>query len=223
MLEAGEIDSFASAGNTGAMFFGCMMTVKTVPGLLRPCIVSPLPQENGETAVIVDAGANVDCKPEILDQFGILGSVFMQSVHNIEKPRVALLNVGEEKSKGNLLAKAAHPILSENNKLNFVGNMESNQLFTDFTDVMVCDGFTGNIVLKQAEAMYWMMKRMGHESKFFDELNYENHGGCPILGSKKPIMIGHGVSNAVTMKNLIHLSKNVIKADLATKIEEALK
>jgi glycerol-3-phosphate acyltransferase PlsX len=222
MLQKGLIDGFASAGNTGAMFVGTMFTVKTVPGVLRPCLITPFPQHSGGNGVILDAGANADCKPEFLNQFAIFGSLYAQEIYKINNPRVALLNVGEEKSKGNTLYKATHELLDVNDKINFIGNVESSHLFNDTTDVMVCDGFTGNIVLKQAEAMYWMMKDLGHKSEFFDKLNHENHGGSPILGAAKTVMIGHGVSGPPTIKSLIKLTKDLIIADLASKIEKAL-
>lgn len=221
-LSTGKIDGFASAGNTGAMFVGGFYSVKAISGIIRPCISSVLPKENGSVGVLLDVGANADCKADVLYQFGILGSLFAQYVCGINNPKVGLLNLGEEKTKGNLLTQASYEMMEESKDYNFVGNIESRDIFEEHSDVIVCDGFTGNIVLKEAEAFYNLIKKRGYEDEYFNRFNYENYGGTPILGLNKTVIIGHGISNEIAIKNMITLTKDVVEADLATKIKETL-
>ena len=221
-LSTGKIDGFASAGNTGAMFVGGFYSVKAISGIIRPCISSVLPKENGSVGVLLDVGANADCKADVLYQFGILGSLFAQYVCGINDPKVGLLNLGEEKTKGNLLTQASYEMMEESKDYNFVGNIESRDIFEEHSDVIVCDGFTGNIVLKEAEAFYNLIKKRGYEDEYFNRFNYENYGGTPILGLNKTVIIGHGISNEIAIKNMITLTKDVAEADLATKIKESL-
>ena len=221
-LSSGEIDGFASAGNTGAMFVGGFYSVKAVTGVIRPCISSILPKENGGVGVLLDVGANADCKADVLYQFGILGSLFAQHVCGIKSPKIGLLNLGEEKTKGNLLTQAAYEIMEDSMDFNFIGNVESRDLFEEISDVIVCDGFTGNIVLKEAEAFYRLIKKRGYDDEYFNRFNYENYGGTPILGLNKAVIIGHGISNEIAIKNMITLTKDVIEANLPIKIKETL-
>lgn len=221
LLKEGSIDSFASAGNTGAMLVGSMFTVKAIPGILRPAIASLLPKENGGWGLILDVGVNADCKPEILQQFGVLGSIYAQSILNIPLPRVALLSIGEEEEKGNLLVKEAHQLLKNTIDVNFIGNVEGRDLFNDEADVIVCDGFTGNVVLKQAESFYSMIKKRSIKDAYFDRFNYEDYGGTPILGINSTVIIAHGISKAKAIKNMILLSANVVEAKLSEKISAA--
>jgi glycerol-3-phosphate acyltransferase PlsX len=222
-LATGEIDGFASAGNTGAMFAGGFFSVKAISGVIRPCISTVLPKENGGVGVLLDVGANADCKADVLYQFGILGSLFAEHVCGIKDPKVGLLNLGEEKTKGNLLTQASYEMMEGNRDYNFVGNIESRDLFEESSDVIVCDGFTGNIVLKEAEAFYNLIKKRGYEDEYFQRFNYENYGGTPVLGLNKTVIIGHGISNEIAIKNMITLTKDVVEADLATKIKDKLK
>ncbi len=218
LLKKNKIDGFASAGNTGAMFVGGYMSVKPIAGVLRPCISSVLPKEDGGVNVILDVGANADCKADVLYQFGILGSLFAEHVCGIKKPKVGLLNIGEEETKGNMLSVAAHELMKDSNEFNFIGNIESRHIFSEYSDVIVCDGFTGNVVLKQAEAVYELMKKRKIEDDYFNRFNYENYGGTPILGLNKTVVIGHGISNEIAIKNMIVLTADVIEADLTNKI-----
>ena len=218
LLKKGQIDGFASAGNTGAMFVGGYMSVKPIPGILRPCISSVLPKLDGGVNVILDVGANADCKADVLYQFGILGSLFAEHVCGVKTPRVGLLNIGEEETKGNMLTIAAHEMMKDSTDFNFCGNIESRHLFDDECDVIVCDGFSGNVILKQAESVYSLIKQRQIEDDYFDRFNYENYGGTPILGLNKTVVIGHGISNAVAIKNMIVLTADVVEADLTTKI-----
>ena len=221
-LATGKIDGFASAGNTGAMFVGGFYSVKAITGIIRPCISSVLPKENGGVGILLDVGANADCKADVLYQFGILGSLFAQHVCGIESPKIGLLNLGEEKTKGSMLTQAAYEIMEDSKDYNFIGNIEGRDLFEEDSDVIVCDGFTGNIVLKQAESFYNLMKKRGYDDEYFNRFNYENYGGTPILGLNKTVIIGHGISNEIAIKNMITLTKDVVEADLTTKIKETL-
>src|SRR6185503_7750696 len=138
-LNEGKIDAFASAGNTGAMLVGAMYTVKTVEGVLRPALCTIVPRDNGHIGILLDIGANVDCRPEQLLQFGIMGSLYAKIIYHIENPRVALISIGEEEGKGNLLVKEASELMRESDKLTFVGNIEGRDIFSEKSDVMVCD------------------------------------------------------------------------------------
>lgn len=218
MLKKNEIDGFASAGNTGAMFVGGYMSVKPVPGILRPCISSVMPRLDGGVNVILDVGANADCKPDVLYQFGILGSLFSEFVCGVENPKVGLLNIGEEETKGNMLTIATHEMMKDTTDFNFYGNIESRHLFDDECDVIVCDGFNGNVILKQAESIYSLIKKRQIKDDYFDRFNYEKYGGTPILGLNKTVVIGHGISSAQAIKNMIVLTADVIEADLTSKI-----
>ena len=222
-LAKGELDAFASTGNTGAMLVGAMYILNASPGVIRPCITSTLPTLDDNKTVLLDVGSNADCKPDVLYQFGVLGSVYSEYVYDVKKPRVALLNIGEEPTKGNSVSIEAHKLLAESKELNFVGNIESRDLFLGKADVIVCDGFTGNIVLKEAEGIYYLLKKRGIKDSYFDKFNYENYGGTPVLGVKGNVIIGHGVSNAKAIKNMLIHSYEVAKSGLSNKINEAFK
>jgi len=221
LLKSGEIAAFSSAGNSGAMLVGAMFSVKAIPGVLRPAMTCAVPKLNGGLGILVDVGANADCKPEFLLQFGILGSLFAQNVYDIKNPRVALMNIGEEEEKGNILSLAAHALLKENKHINFVGNVEGRDLFDDNSDVIVCDGFTGNVILKMAESFYVISLKKKLKDEFFDRFNYEQHGGSPILGVNAPVVVGHGISSPEAIKNMVLLSKNMVESSLVEKIKRA--
>jgi glycerol-3-phosphate acyltransferase PlsX len=221
-LAKGKIDGFASAGNTGAMFVGGYYSVKAITGVLRPAISTLIPREDGGVTVLLDVGANADCKPDVLYQFGILGSLFSEHVCGIKVPKVSLLNLGEEKTKGNMLTQATYSMMEKNSDYNFIGNIEGRDIFDSESDVIVCDGFTGNIVLKEAEGIYSIMEKRGLLDDYFKRFNYENYGGTPILGLNKTVIIGHGISNEIAIKNMITLTKDVVEADLGSKIKNNL-
>lgn len=218
LLKDKKIDGFASAGSTGAMFVGGYMIVKAIPGVLRPCLTSVMPKLDGGVNVMLDVGANADCKPDVLYQFGILGSLFAQHVCGIEEPKVKLVNIGEEEGKGNMLSVAAYELMKDSEDFDFQGNIESNKLFSDSCDVIVCDGFTGNIILKQAEGAFSMLKERNINDEYFEKFNYENYGGIPVLGLNKTVIIGHGISNGKAIKNMIVLTADVAEANLPDKI-----
>ena len=221
LLKEGKLDAFASTGNTGAMMVGSIFSVKPISGVIRPCIPTVMPKESGGYGIILDVGANADCKPDVLCQFGLLGSLLAESVYGIKNPKVALLNIGEEDKKGNVVTQSAFGLMKESGQFNFVGNIEGRDLFNDKADVIVTDGFTGNIVLKAVEAFHDLLKNRGVHEPFFDRFDYENYGGCPVLGVNGNVMIGHGISNEETIKNLIRLSYNVVRARLNERIREA--
>lgn len=222
-LSKGLIDVFASNGNTGAMLVGSMFKLNTIPGVIRPCITSTLPTISGGKSVLLDVGSNADCKSDVLQQFAVLGAVYAENVLGLEKPKVALLNIGEEDSKGNLLSIATYKLLAESEELNFIGNIEGRDIFTGVADVIVCDGFTGNIVLKEAEGIFTLMKKRGIKDEYFDRFNYENYGGTPILGVKGNAIIGHGISNDIAVKNMLLHAHEVVRTELTEKINEAFK
>jgi glycerol-3-phosphate acyltransferase PlsX len=221
LLANGAIQAFASTGNTGAMLVGSIYKIHTIPGIIRPCITSTLPCIDGSNSILLDVGSNADCKPDVLYQFALLGSLYAKNVYGVENPRIALLSIGEEESKGNLLTIATYKLLQESDEVNFVGNVEGRDLFLAKADVIVCDGYTGNIVLKEAEGIYNLIKRRGIKDEYFDRFNYENYGGTAILGVKGNVIIGHGISNEVAVKNMIKHAYDVAKSGLSTKINEA--
>jgi phosphate acyltransferase len=223
MLKSELINGFCSAGNTGAMLVGASYTVNVIPGVFRPALITLIPSITGKNSVILDVGLNPDCKPDALLQYGLLGSIFAQYVLGIEKPTVGLLNIGEEESKGTPAVKTAYELLKEDPNINFAGNIEGNSLFTkDMTDVIVCDGFVGNVVLKQAEAFHSIYKARNLKDAFFDSLDFENIGGTPIVGINANVVIGHGISKRKAIMNMILQTRDVVKADLARRIKEAI-
>ncbi len=222
LLMSKKIDAFASAGNTGAMLAGTMYTVKQVPGVIRPCLIGPLPRPDGSYGIMLDVGLNPDCKPDILYQYAILGNLYAKSVYHIENPRIALLNLGEEEEKGSLLTKATHELMKNSPDFNFVGNVEGNDVFDEKkSDVIVTDGFTGNIVLKQSESIYHLLKSRNIDDEYFGRFNPDIYGGTPILGVNAPVIVGHGASNSFAIKNMILHTKNVVEAKLTEKIKLA--
>jgi len=223
MLKEKTIDSFASAGNTGAMLVGAMFSVKTIPGVIRPAISSIVPKLKSGYGIMLDVGANADCKPDVLLQFGILGKLFAENIIGIPNPKVGLINIGEEEEKGNLLMLATHPLMRDAGMFNFVGNVEGRDLFNDKADVIVCDGFTGNVMLKLAETFYVLTLKKGFKDEFFARFNYEQYGGSPILGVNAPVIIGHGISTPEAIKNMVLLSRSMIQTKLVEKITSAFK
>ena len=222
-LKNKEIDVFSSAGNSGAMLVGSMFSIGPIKGVIRPSITSVLPKKNGGVGLILDVGVNADCKPDVLFQFAILGSLFAENVYNIQKPKVGLLNIGEEKGKGNLLTQSTFQLLEDNDDINFVGNVEGRDLFNDKADVVVCDGFTGNVVLKLAESFYSLINQKNIKDDYFDRFNYEIYGGTPVLGVDGNVLIGHGISNENAIKNMILLGKDLINSNLNSKIKKAFR
>ena len=219
LLASGKIDAFISAGNTGAMMVGAIFSIKPITGVLRPTIGAYMPREDGSLALLLDVGLNADCKADHLHQFAQLGSLFAEHILQIPNPKVGLLNIGEEEGKGNLLAQAAYPLLKQNTTLNFIGNVEGRDILLNKADVIVCDGYTGNVVLKMAESIFDITKRRNIEDEHFERFNFERYGGVPVLGVSKPVIIGHGISSAVAFKNMIHTAASMLYTDLVGKIK----
>jgi phosphate acyltransferase len=222
MLATGKTDAFISAGNTGAMLVGALFSIKALDGVLRPTISTIIPKEDGGTGLLLDVGLNADCKPEQLDQFAIMGSVYAQLMLGIENPKVGLMNVGEEEGKGNILAQATYRLLKENKHINFIGNIEGRDIFEDKADVMVCEGFTGNIILKMAESLYEIAERQQIENEYFNRFDFETYGGTPVLGVAKPVIIGHGISKAKAFANMIRVAQKMIEKNVLTRMKDEL-
>jgi glycerol-3-phosphate acyltransferase PlsX len=204
------------------MLVGALYSIKAIEGVLRPTISTIIPKDNGSTGLLLDVGLNADCKPEQLNQFATLGTVYARYISGIEQPRVGLINIGEEEGKGNLLAQATYPLLKENSHIHFVGNIEGRDIFKDKADVMICEGFTGNIILKLAESIYDITQEKSITHDYLDRFNFENYGGTPVLGVSKPVIIGHGISHAKAFSNMIRLAEKMIYTDLLAKMREEL-
>lgn len=219
LLSTGKTDAFISAGNTGAMMVGALFSIKTIEGILRPAIGAYMPREDGTLGLLVDVGLNADCKPENLNQFAILGSLFAQYILNFDNPKVGLVNIGEEEGKGNILTQAAYQLLQENNQIHFIGNIEGRDILLNKADVFVCEGFTGNVILKLAESIYDIVRRRNIDDEHLNRFNFEQYGGVPILGVNKPVIIGHGISHAAAFKNMIRIAYRMLQTNLLAKMK----
>jgi len=204
MLRDNHIHAFASAGSSGAMMVGSIYSVNVIQGIIRPATTAIIPKENGGVTILLDVGTNPDIKPDVMYQLGILGSMYSQFVHHVADPRVGLLNIGEEDIKGNLLCQSTFQLMKDTRDFQFIGNIEGRDLFGEKADVVVCDGYTGNV------------------DDYFQRFDYENFGGTPILGINAPVIVGHGISNGRAIKNMILLSKEVYYANLPDKIRHSL-
>jgi glycerol-3-phosphate acyltransferase PlsX len=237
----GEVDAFASAGNTGAVLTAATFILGRIEGISRPTIGSVFPTESRRKSIILDVGANVDCKPNHLFEFAIMGSIYSSEILGQKNPKVALLNIGEESTKGGDVVLQAYQLLSES-KLNFVGNVEGRDILLGKADVIVCDGFVGNIVLKFAESVLGVLKRKLRNyamrnifrrltfgllarglRKALKEFDYQEYGGVPFLGVNGVAIIGHGSSTAVAIKNMIYRAEETVYRKINQKIKEALK
>lgn len=221
LLQNGKIDAFISAGNTGAMMVGTFYSIKAIEGVQRPTISTPVPRQDGSYGLLLDVGINADCKPENLAQFAVLGSLYSQHILGHKNPTVGLLNIGEEEGKGNLLAQATYPLLKENPQINFIGNIEGRDILTNKADVIVCEGFTGNVVLKMAESFHDIAVKRGIDDPYLEQFDFESYGGTPVLGVSKPVIIGHGISKGVAFKNMIVLAQRMIESKLLERIKES--
>ena len=223
MLKSNTLNGFCSAGNTGAMLVGASYTVNVIPGVLRPALAVVLPRIDNRKSVILDVGLNPDCKADILLQYGILGSIFAKYVLEDENPTVGLLNIGQEETKGTSAVKMAYELMKEHPGLNFVGNIEGNLLFQEaMPDVVVCDGFAGNVILKLGESFHHIYQQRGMKDSYFDQLDFENIGGTPIVGINANVVIGHGISKRKAIMNMVIRTRDVAHANLAQKIKEAI-
>ena len=220
LLKSNKIHSFASAGNTGAMLVGAFYEVGAIQGVIRPTSIALIPQEKGGFTVLMDVGTNPDVKPDVLNQFAVLGSLYATAMLDIKNPRVALLNIGSEEKKGNILCQSTYPVLKENTEINFYGNIEGRDIFDSKADVIVCDGYTGNIVLKQLEAFHQILAKRIPNDPFVKQMDFENYGATPVIGINKPVLIGHGISRVKAFKNMIITSKRLINARMKEKVRK---
>lgn len=220
MLATGKVDAFISAGNTGVMLVGASHIIKLAEGILRPTIPTPVPQISGAESIMLDVGINADCKPENLNQFAILANIYAKEILGKDKPTVALINIGEEEGKGNLLAQAAYALLKENKYIHFIGNIEGRDILNDKADIMICDGFTGNILLKFAESFYDVIQvKRNLNDAFLDRFNHRLYAGVPVLGCNKPLVVGHGVSDKQSFSGMLALARKMILTDVCGKIK----
>lgn len=223
LLKQGKADAVAGAGNTGAMLVGAIYTLNTIPGIIRPAIPAIIPRSEGGFTIILDVGSNPDAKPDVLYQYAIIGTAYARLVMGIMDPKVALLNIGEEEEKGNLLTQATYRLMKGSHDFRFVGNTESRDFFGTSADVVVCDGFTGNIVLKQMEGFYNLLKDHQVSDPFFERFNYESYGGTPVLGVNGIAMIGHGISNASAICNMLMEARKIHDSGLVKELQVSLK
>lgn len=221
MMKQGQLDGFVSAGNTGAMLVASALGLGNIEGVSRPTIGVMFPTETDKQALLCDVGANIECKPIMLKQFGILASVYLRTVVGIENPEVALLNVGEEEGKGPEDVKEAYKLMAEEPRINFVGNLEGRDLWAGKADIYVCDGYTGNIVLKFGESLYDTLKARNPGDEFMERFNFENYGGVPVLGINGISIIGHGISTGRAIENMVYQAVTAVKNDLVGKIKTA--
>jgi len=236
----GYVDAFVSAGNTGAMLSTSTLLLGRLKGVSRPTIASFFPTEKDHPTLVLDVGANIDCKPKFLFEFAVMGSIYATNILALENPTVGLLNIGEEESKGTAVILETHKMLKESN-LDFIGNIEGRDILQGTADVVVCDGFTGNIILKFAESFVGFLrsniKAFAKKSvfnsmavmpvvpimkKIFKQFDYQTHGGVPLLGVNGNVIIGHGKSTPLAIQNMIYRGIDLIKNDINNKIELAL-
>jgi phosphate acyltransferase len=222
-LKNNEIDAFCSAGSTGAVMIGAVQMVNAIPGIIRPAVAAFLPNMEGTQSVLLDVGLNPDSRPDVLYQYGILGSAYATAINKISNPRVALINIGSEEEKGNLITKSAYQLMKDSSDFSFYGNVEGMDLFyNSVAEVLVCDGFVGNVILKEAEGFYRLIKKRNINDEFFETFNFENFGGTPVLGINKPVIVGHGISGERAIKNMILQAVSVTGSNLIESIKTVL-
>lgn len=221
MLAAGECQALCSAGNTGAVMVGSLFTLKTYGNIQRPPIAGFFPLKAGGFSLMLDIGANADCKPEVLNQFGELGSIYAKFSLEIPNPKVALLSIGEEETKGSAVVQAAYQLLKENKKINFIGNVEGRDLFEGKADVIVTEGFTGNVLFKMGESLYDYAASQGIDDQLINRMNYEVVGGSPIIGVRGNVIVAHGISSPLAIKNMILLAGRQVMSNVNQKLAEA--
>lgn len=241
LVTEGKADGFVSAGNTGAAMATAKMVIGMLPGVDRPALAAMIPTRAGKPTLLLDVGANSECKPHHLAQFAIMGDAYSRAVLGTVRPVVGLMSIGEEEAKGNDLTKEAFPLLREISSLNFVGNVEGRDVFSGAVDVIVTDGFTGNVMLKLSEgltdAMLSMIKReltasavtkagaMLAKPAFRNikkRLDYSEYGGAPLLGVRQIVLVGHGSSNARAIRNAIRSVKEFSENRAAVRIERGI-
>lgn len=241
LLADGGGDAFITAGSTGAAVVGGTMIVKRIKGIKRPALAVQLPTRKGNSVMALDIGANVECRPSMLTQFGVMGSAYMNGVAGVNNPRVALVNNGTEETKGNELVKAAYAMFKDA-PVNFIGNIEAREINNDASDVVVCDGFTGNIILKLTEGLSSTLISMIKEGimgggvmtklggalitpalkGLKKQLDYTEYGGAPLLGLRKPVFKAHGSSGAKAIKSAVAQAVKYVNGDVTQKIVDGI-
>lgn len=241
MVREGKADAFVSAGNTGAMMAASTLLTGRIKGVSRPTIGASFPTATGAVCNVFDVGASVDSKPQHLFEYALMGSIFVSEMQNKKNPSVGLLSVGEEEEKGNELVKSTFKLLKESN-LNFVGNVEGRDILNGSVDIVVCDGYVGNIILKFAESVIGLLKgkfrnfadisitnklkvlmSKGTLKSVLSDMDYQTHGGAPLLGINGISIIGHGSSSPLAIKNMVLRAKDMFDKKLISKIEESIK
>jgi glycerol-3-phosphate acyltransferase PlsX len=240
LVKEGHAAGFVTAGNTGAAMATAKMVLGVLPGVDRPALATVFPTSAGKAAIMVDVGANVDCKPQNILQFAVMGEIYYRAIFDVKRPSVGLLSIGEEESKGNELTRQSFPLLKEM-AFNFIGNVEGRDLYNGKVDVIVCDGFVGNVALKISEGLVEAVRYLLKESlrstitsqvgfllsrrafvDFKKRLDYTEYGGAPLLGLKGVAIVGHGVSNANAIKNAIRVAKQFAESGINERIEQEL-
>jgi glycerol-3-phosphate acyltransferase PlsX len=240
LVHEGRADGFVTAGNTGAAMATAKIILGTLPGVDRPALAAVFPTAAGTAAILVDVGANVDCKPQNLEQFAIMGEVYFRSIFGTRRPRVGLLSNGEEETKGNELTRETYKLLKQV-PINFIGNVEGRDLYNGQVDVIVCDGFVGNVALKISEGVVELVREALKDSlratitrqvgfllsrkafvEFKKRVDYTEYGGAPLLGLKGVCIVSHGSSNANAIKNAVRVASEFAQHQINAKIEQEL-
>lgn len=240
LVREGKAAGFVSAGNTGAAMATAKMVLGALPGVDRPALAAVFPTAAGTAAIMIDVGANVDSKPHNLEQFAVMGEIYARTILGNLRPRVGLLSVGEEESKGNELTREAYPLIKRL-PVNFVGNVEGRDIYNGKVDVVVCDGFVGNVALKTSEGLVEAVRYLLKEAlkstitsqvgyllsrraftEFKKRLDYSEYGGAPLLGLKGVVIVSHGSSNANAIKNAIRVASEFANSGINPKIEREL-
>ena len=240
LVRDGKAEAVVSAGSTGATMAAALLRLGRIPGIVRPAVASMMPAENGVT-LLLDIGANVDCKPRHLLQFALMGAIYAQKIIGVQEPTVGLLNVGEESTKGNELTQETYALLKQESAINFYGNVEGRDIYKGVVDVIVCDGFVGNVVLKTSEGLKDALLHMAGKSikrsilaklgaamllpslkELGKRLSYVEYGGAPLLGINGVAIICHGSSKAISIKNAIYKAKEAVESKLISAISDSL-
>ncbi|MGQ9595266.1 MAG: phosphate acyltransferase PlsX [Anaerolineae bacterium] len=240
MLKQGEVDAFVSMGNTGGVLAAALLHLGRLPGVMRPALSTVYPTVKG-FCLILDVGANTDCRPQWLQQFALMGSIYAERVLGVAQPKVGLVSNGEEETKGSQLVQETHQLLKETPGLHFIGNVEGKDIAPGMADVVVTDGFTGNVIIKLSEGLAWMFKTLAREELkrspvallggllargafdgLADRLDYAKYGGAPLLGVDGVVIIGHGRSNALAVRNAIRVAQQAVEGRVLETIKEGL-
>ncbi|HHG86131.1 MAG TPA: phosphate acyltransferase PlsX [Bacteroidetes bacterium] len=223
LVKQKELDGFVSAGNTGAMLVSSILGLGKIDGVNRPTIGVIFPTITGSYSLLCDVGANLDSKPETLYHFGILASTYMKHVLKVPNPRVSLLNIGEEANKGPHVVQAAYELMAASPLINFIGNAEGRDIYAGKADVYVCDGFTGNVVLKFSESLYEVMNSRFAGDEFIETFNFERYGGVPILGINGISIIGHGISTGKAFAKMVQTAVEAVQSEVVEHFTSAFK